>query len=291
MSFSEDLKLFKKCCPELFLNGRDVEIFQSFKCPISIIEADVKEYVVDEYESAELIVLRLYEAGIRTIEGISALSGIDRTLVEKLLKTEIFSYGHINAVSGEVTDAGKRTLDENTDINNVIQHALYEVKRNLQVEALTGTIIRPEAERIAFNMQNYSDKFDPNIFPKGTVILDEDLLGEINRNLQYYVDHDYLSDGNTIESIGKIETREVKYRDAYYVQMQKFVYPFIAIPFFVNQKVKKQKIIEPTAISFSDFNRLQIDSIDFNYLVRDDSNFYYLQDYREDFEQYINGED
>ena len=57
-SNEDALKLFMLCCPEIFRNN-EIEIFHRFFCPISFIEADVKEYIIDEYDSVELLILRL----------------------------------------------------------------------------------------------------------------------------------------------------------------------------------------------------------------------------------------
>lgn len=285
MSLEEDLKNFREGCPELFDNNRDVVIFKDFMCPISILEATVKEFVVDEYESAELVVLRLYDAGVKTYDSISALTGINTSLVKKLLESEMYSYGHIDPITLELTQAGIQTLKDNIDNNNVYQHALYEVKRKIQFEALTGTVIKPEAEKSSIQMKNYSEKMNPVLFPKGQITVDEELLSELNRNLKYYVDHNYLKDGNTIESFSTPKSREVKYREAYFVKMNGLKYPFIILPYYKNQKVKKKKILEPTAISLSDSKIIKYDkeSGKRKYLVRDNYNFDYLLQYDEQF--------
>ena len=279
MALEDDFLTFKKCCPSLFNNGREVKVFKQFECPISILEANVKEYVVDEYESAELLVLRLFDAGIKAPRVISELSGININIVKKLLASEVYSYGHISSETEELTEAGKRTLQENNSSQKVFQYALYDVKRNLQVESLTGTIIKPEAEIFPLKMKIYNEKFDPNFFPKGPVVVDDEFSNEINRNLQYYVDHDYLKDGNTIESIGTFISREVRYRKAYYVYMDGFSYPFIALPYREEINNRYVNAIEPTAIAFTDSKHVKNAQENESYLIRNDSKFFYIAQY------------
>lgn len=283
MATRDNLKLLMKCCPELFKNGNAV-IFQHFLCPISIIDADVKEYVVDEYDSVELLILRLYDVGLRSPADITELTGIDRSMVEKLLFLEKNTYGHINPDTGELTSAGKVTLQENTDIENLFQHALYDVKRELQVDALTGTLIKAEAEILKSKMVNFSDSIKPNILPKDSVVIDEELNREIHERLQFYIDEGYFSEGNTINGISNMNTKEIKYRDAYYVVLEEFKYPFIAISYDRGDKGKKEKIVAPIAISESDYKKVDKDKSKCMFLVRADENFEYLNKYRNEFE-------
>ena len=273
----------EKSCPDLFRNGRKIKFQVQFDCPISILEANVKEYVVDEYERAELLILRMYDAGIKNPSVISELSGINKVMVKKLIDSEKTSYGHIDLFSEELTQAGKRTLEENKSSKKVFQYALYDVKRNLQVESLTGTVIKPEAENIPLKMKNYNEKIKPNLFPKGFIEVDEELSNEINRNLQYYVDHDYLKEGNTIESIGKITAKEVRYRRAYFVYVDGFTYPFIAMSYRKTINNRYINVIEPTAIAKSDAKVLNLNLEECPFLVRDDSKFSYLLSHREIF--------
>ena len=283
MGTEDNLKLLMKSCPELFIN-RNVVIFQHFLCPISIVDADVKEYVIDEYDSVELLVLRLYDAGLRNSAEITSLTGIDQNMVKKLLFTEEYTYGHINPNTGELTNAGISTLRDNTDINNLFQHALYNVKRELQVDALTGTLVSAEAEVLKSKMVNYSDSIILNVLPKEAVKIDVELNREIHERLQFYIDKGYFSEGNTINAICKMYTKEIKYRDAYYTVIEGFKYPFIAIVYEKRIDGKYEKVVAPIAISQDDFNRIKPSIAKLKYLVRADRNFDYLNNYRNEFE-------
>ncbi|MDY4993293.1 MAG: hypothetical protein SO069_07765 [Succinivibrio sp.] len=270
-SLTKQEKLFKDSCPELFQHQEEFETFVEFWCPVSIVEADVKEVVVDEYESVELLVLRLFNANIKDPNVISQLTGINKSLIDEIIISEI-TYGHIDRL-GNIQPVGRQTLEANKDSDKVLQHALYDVKREIQIEALTGTVIKPRSELEHKYMRYYNEKVVPNILPNKTVVIDQTLAQEIQDNIQSYVDKNYLGDGNTIGAIKNLRTKELMYRQAYFVQIQGFSYPLVAIPYkkFVNRK--QIKILEPTSISSSDFNRLNLDRNSISYIDRADHNF------------------
>ena len=271
-SNTDALKLFMTCCPEIFKND-EMEIFHKFFCPISIIEADVKEYIIDEYDSVELLILRLYSSGLRNPHTINSLTGIDINMIDKILKTEKYTYGHINPSSGELTMAGKQTLADNNDIENLFKHALYDVKRELQADALTGTIIRSEAEISKNRMSTFSDRIKPNVLPLEAVKIDSELECEIKERLQQYINEGYFSEGNTINDIGNLRTKEIRYREAYFVKLKEFKYPFVAISYFE----KAGKVIAPIAISATDALKIEYSKRSKEYLIRADQYFEYLR--------------
>jgi len=271
------LDLLKKSCPELFKLG-DVELFQMFYCPISIVVADVKEYIVDEYDSVELLVLRLFSAGLKSVEDICALTGIDDALVRKLLYAEMYTYGHIDPETEELTQAGIETLMMNQDPANLFQHALYDVKRELQVDAVTGTLIRANAEIFKRRMFPLRDTLKPYILPLDAVVIDETLEREIRERLDLYIKKGILAEGNTVKSIGRFSSKEVRYRTAYCVLMENFDYPFIAIKFFQRNESGSKEVVMPIAIAESDFAKLGISMDECGYIVRADEYFDYLKD-------------
>ena len=279
----DDLNLLRQHCPYLPLSGNCIRIFQHFMCPISIVEADVKEYVIDEYDTVELLVLRLYDAGLREVEAISNLTGIDENMIQKLLTAEKYTYGHINPGNGEITEAGRATLDENTDINHLFQHALYNVKRELQVDSLTGTLIKAEAETLKRKMPLFNDKMKPAILPRESVEIDNELSREIRERLQLYIDKGYFSEGNTIQDIERIQTKEVRYRDAYFVQLEGFRFPFIALPYLYRDGKDLRRYIEPICIASTDYQTILRWQTDIPCLVREDSYFEYLDSLTNEF--------
>ncbi len=287
---AENLKLIRTACPYLPLSDDEIEIFQHFYCPISIVEADVKEYVIDEYDSVELLVLRLYDAGVQTTEQISNLTGIDENMVTKIMMTEKYTFGHIHPVTGEITTAGRATLDDNTDVNNLFQHALYSVKREMQVDAITGTLIKANAEKNKTRMASFNDRMVPFISPREYVEIDEELIREIRERLQLYIDNGYFSDGNTINRIDNIRTKEVRYRDAYFVKLKSFEFPFIALPYFYREEDTVKKVVEPICLACTDFQKIRENDGALSCLVREDSYFNYLYDFLPKFEEFVSND-
>ncbi len=277
---TDELALFKTCCPELVKNN-EIEIFHSFMCPVSIIEADVKEYIIDEYDSVELLVLRLADAGITNSNGISALTGIDRSLVRSILRTEAFTYGHIDPKTKELTEAGRQTLEDNVDIENLFQHALYNAKREIQADSITGTIIRYEAEELKERMAVFSDSITPNILPRNSVTIDDELEREIQERLWQYLKDGYFNEGDTINDIDNLRTRETRYRRSFFVQMKGFQYPFIAIMYYPERNRRAGKVITPIAIATSDAMKIDYSARIHEYLIRDDECFEYLKNQKE----------
>lgn len=280
----EDLNLFKSSCSKLCM-GRKVDLFVPFMCPISIVDVDVQEYVIDEYDSVELLVLRLYAAGVKTVEGIEALTGIDSALIEKLIFAETYTYGHINPETKELTNAGIETLKDNEDSENLFQHALYNVKRELQVDSLTGSIIRAEAEMRKDRMGYYGDIFRPNLLPKDAVYIDSVLENEIVNRLKLYVSKKILEDGDVIKSISGFRTKEIRYRKAYYVVMHNFDYPMIAISYYEMKSNGRSRVLKPIAISERDARKVEIGESS-EYLIRRDSYFEYLNGYKKELEEF-----
>lgn len=284
MAENKNLMIFKETCPEIVKNRR-ILVFQRFFCPISIVTADVKEYVIDEYDSVELLILRLYNIGLRTPKQVSQLTGIDENMVSKLLYSEFYTYGHINPETKELTDAGKRTINENTDMNNLFQHALYHVKRELQVDSLTGTLIKAEAELLKSRMVYLTAKMEDYLLPKESVRIDEELNREIHERLQFYIDKNYFSEGNTIESIDDLKTQEVKYRDAYFTVMEGFDYPFIVLSYTERNGQESKKTVVPIAIAEADFSKLRVNRESCKYLIRDNEYFEYIKGFTDQFDK------
>lgn len=272
------LNCFKASCPFLF-REHDADIFQPFMCPIAIIDADVDEYIIDEYDSVELLFLRLYYAGIRSVEAMSALTGIDVEMLKKIKTVETFSYGHINSKNGEVTQAGIDTLEDNTDMENLFQHALYQVKRELQVDALTGSLIRAEAERSKDWMMNYSDEIQPHLLPKESTVIDSALESEINKRLEQYIKKGLLEDGKSVKTIRNLRTKELKYRDAFYVWMRGFQFPFIAISYNRFESGNKKRVIVPISISEIDKKLFATEDVDI--ISRPNENYEHLLSYKD----------
>jgi len=78
----------------------EIEFFHTFLCPVAIAEAMVKEHIVEDYDSLEMLVLRLYDIGYRDVGALASLTGMKPEMVDRALNNEVFVYGHIDSKNG-----------------------------------------------------------------------------------------------------------------------------------------------------------------------------------------------
>lgn len=281
----EVIREFQTCCPEFF-NKHRLERFQFFYYPVSIAEVDVKEYIIEEYESVELLVLQLFDAEITAPEDIQELTGLDAALVSRILYNERYVYGHIVQDRNELTDMGRKTLEENADQNGtqVIQHALYDVKREIQIEALTGTVIPAKCEKnkkkLLFNVgDGYS-----RLLPRETVQIDKELSREISQRLEEYKHFGILNNGNTVHDIGDIHTREIRFGRAFLAEFCDLPHPMVIIEGYEadEKNGKRKRIYMPSALSAGNAREIRSEGVDMGrYLIRDNEYFQYLMENKE----------
>lgn len=268
MNKNDAINLFSVQCANLIENGT-IELFVPFKCPISIVDADVKEYVVDEYDTVELFILKLFNCGIDSPEMISDLTGIHINLINKIIRTEKMVYGHIDSNSNKLTKAGLETIQMDMQNDSITQHALYSTKRELQVDALTGTLIKHECEIRKYKMEYFDESSNFVFIPLSSVQIDNELRREIEERLQFYLSNDYFNDDNSIDRVEDFTAKELKYRDAFFVKISNLPHPFIVIIWCYDD----EQCIAPIAISSSDAVKVKNSN---KYLVRRDSCFEYL---------------
>ena len=297
----ENLELLKKSFPELF--QLEVSYFHTFMCPVAIAEAMVKEHIVEDYDFFELLILRLYELGFRSVEELSSLSGMNQDMVAKALYNEQAVYGHIDS-EGNITEMGQKTLADNkagrrssadSADTQIVHHAMYLTPRRIQIEAATGTVIPGYLEEKTENMRKLlADKVD-GVVPRESVQQDEELRREINERLQEYKHKDILNEGDTICGIERLVSTQIFYRWAYLLKLNGMTYPMIVL--------KGRKTIEnvnrlsretlsygktvawPLAIAESDARLLKRSGIDCSgLLVRKDECFAFLNEKIADFD-------
>lgn len=268
--------------------------FHTFLCPVAFAEAMVKEHIVEDYDALELLVLRLYNAGFRTVKEMASLSGMKEVMIERALNNEINVYHHIDPEIGDLTDMGKKTFIEN-EINNSVNHISYTTPRRLQIEAVTGTVVPAylEENNIKFLKTVLEEKAD-GVVPRESVIFDEELKREINDRLAEYKHMDILNEGDTIVGIESINTSQLYYRWAYLAKFEGMKYPMIVmqgkktVEKVNSESIKKKdygkRVAVPLAISRSDSILLDQNGMSFDdVLIRDDDSFKYLSDKIENF--------
>ncbi|MGN0424008.1 MAG: hypothetical protein ACI4FY_01705 [Acetatifactor sp.] len=261
--------------------------FHTFLCPIAMAEAMVKEHIIEDFDALELLVLRLYDAGFRKKEEIASLSGMKDRLIERALNNEFMVYHHIDLETGEITEMGRKTLEENANGKSV-SHTMYDTPRIMQIEAATGTVIPGylEENNMKYLKSILEEKAD-GVVPRESVQYDEELRQEINDRLLEYKHMDILNEGDTITSIEALHTTQMYYRWAYLVKFEGMKYPMVVMQgkkTISNVNAKSigkgdygRKVVVPLAIAETDAKFLAMNQIHFeNVIVRRDGAFQYL---------------
>lgn len=265
-----------------------LEYFRPCQCPIAIAETSVEEYVVEDFNVLQLLVLRLYDAGFRSAKDMASLCGMRVEMVERSLENEITVSGHINDADGTITDTGRATL-ETCAAGTIQSHSIYTTVRRIQIEAATGTVVPAYLEEQDDRMKMWMKDDQDGIVPRESVEQDEELRREINVRLEEYRSKDILNEKATIRSINDLRSIQILYRWAYLVKFQGMKFPMIVMQGHrtvdnVNDKSKKdrdygQKVALPLAVSRSDeefFCELGVDLG--KVLVREDRFFTYLDE-------------
>ena len=276
---------------ELFLKENekadlDLEFFHPFLCPVALVEAMVREHIVEDYDALELLVLRLYDVGIHDVETLTSLSGMKQAIVERALNNETFVYNHIDSVSGEITDLGRQTLEEN-ESEELKNHVLYLTPRRFQIEAVTGTVIPSYLEEKTYRMKSVFEEWFDGIVPPESIEKDDELKKEINERLREYKQLDILNEGDTIQSIEELKTTQIFYRWAYLTRYKGMKFPMIALQGYksiekMNIGSRKKgkygkKVVIPLSIAKTDADYLRQHNISFDgTIIREDHLFEYL---------------
>jgi hypothetical protein len=202
-------------------------------------------------------------------------------MVLKKLQKEMITYRYIDDKTGEMTENGLETIYRNEEKSAdelIEQTALYKVRRELQVEAVTGMVLKSKMELPKSALLN--SKTQVIIPPCDKITIDEIVQKDINSRLMEYESKGYISKNDAIYEITKAITTEIRYRDAFFVKPDYFKYPFIAFECSKNNKYEqRRKLIEPLAISKTDFKCLEIKEKDASYVIRDDTYFDRLTKY------------
>lgn len=287
-SFEERNKETEALFLESFVRDKPLvlEYFRSCQIPIAIAEASVEEYVIEDFNVLQLLVLRLYDAGFRSAKDMAALCGMREEMVEKALENEITVSGHIDDYLEEITETGRTTLETCAE-GTMRSHSIYTTVRRIQIEAATGTVVPAYLEEQDDRMKMWLKDDQDGIVPQESVEQDEELRREINERLEEYRSKDILNEKATIRSINDLHSAQILYRWAYLAKFYGMKYPMIVMQGHrtvdnVNDKSKKEgdygkKVALPLAVSRSDegfFSELGVELG--KVLVREDHFFEYL---------------
>ena len=276
---------------ELFLKENEnadleIEFFHSFLCPVALVEAMVREHIVEDYDALELLVLRLYDVGFRDVDTLASLSGMKPAMIERALNNEIFVYCHIDSDTGEITEIGRQTLKEN-ESDELENHVMYLTPRRFQVEAVTGTVIPSYLEEKTDYMKPVLEERYDGIVPQESIEQDDELKREINERLKEYKHLDILNEGDTICSVEELTTSHILYRWAFLTRYKGMKFPMIALRGYksiekMNVKSRKKgsygkHVVIPLSIARTDAIFLNQHGISFEgTIIREDHLFEYL---------------
>lgn len=266
------LDIFRETCPELFELGQ-LQYFHFFYCPISVALVDADEYIREEYESLELLILKLYNAGLTTVDAMCTVTGLDRKLIIKTLQLLRKAYRHI--ADDKITRLGQLSINEG------IKHVVYEVKKEIQFEAITGTVLDREIEQ---RKDKLLKGLDPNYsrpLAINTIELDVEVAKDINERLNEYKNIEKGVFDKNIKSIRKVTTNMLRYTPGYAVAFDFMPDPFIILRGRSFSKTEKRSVLiwKPTAISQTNAEILQERNVDIlSYHVRANHYFDYLKE-------------
>ncbi|MBE7038347.1 MAG: hypothetical protein E7404_05555 [Ruminococcaceae bacterium] len=205
-----------------FLNYGKIEYFYGFLCPVSTASVKVLERANSDYDTLELTILKLYDAGIKDSKVISLLMGINEKMVVNILNILKNTYHHID--DGKLTAEGRTSLNEQKNIQ------VYETIKTVQFEALTGSIIPPSLSQNMLGIEAYYDQKN---------------IDEIKRFLpKRYIEKnvyddliDHLSDhkmqgvvSRNVEKIISLKIDNIIYTEAFLIKYDFLLHPFILFP-------------------------------------------------------------
>ncbi len=265
------LDIFQRTFPELFELGK-LNIFHFFYCPISVALVDADEYIREEYESLELLILKLYDAGLTTVDAISTVTGLDKNLIAKTIELLKKAYRHI--ANDQITELGRLSINEG------IKHVIYEVKREIQFEAITGTVLDREIEQRKDKLLKGLDPRYSRPLPINTVEMDVEVTKDINKRLDEYKNLEKSVFDKNIKSVRKVTTNMLRYTSGYAVSFDFLPDPFIILRGRSFSKTEKRSVLmwKPTAISQDNAQVLQERNVDIlSYNVRGNHYFDYLK--------------
>lgn len=277
-------------------------LFSSFLCPVAMAEALVDEYIYEDYGVLELLVLRLYDLGIRDAHELADLSGMPLNMIEKVLLNEELVYHHIDSHQvNPITEMGRKTLEENrpgtgTEKENhgPRSHSMYATVRKMHIEAATGTVIPGYMECELKHMRAVMPDNVDGVAPRESVAMDEELRTEINNRLQEYKHMDILNEGDTIRGIKELRSTRILYRWACLARFEGMRYPMIvmqgrsSVDKLGMDSLRGRRYGEPVAIplSVAEADRSWLEDHGFrmdNILVRSSEKFEYLENMTQSF--------
>ena len=232
-----------------------VELFYGILCPLITASVEVTERIRAEYDTIEMLVLKLYSLGIKDAAHISQYTGLKPDMTENILKLLENGYKHIE--NGAVTKEGKKSLKEELNIHS------FKTTKQIQFEALTYSLLTPDMFQTTNADEAYFDERDKTKIkryePRDKYI-DKSIYRDIIEN--FNSDRYYQGERN-VEEAHDIVSQTCTYVEAFVVKYSFLPHPFIVFPYKTHRNLKflpvsmsesNAKILEKHKISFGNYN-------------------------------------
>lgn len=275
--------------PKLKLVG-----FHPVQLPVVISEAYVKLQSVQDYSVLSLLILRLFDAGIRSPEAIRSICGLSAETVKIYIEKEKYILEHIDPMTDELTALGRETLQANEELRDGKAQSCqyYDSVLRVHIDPLTASLIPQYLE------WELPDNFEPNpeagafLRPRAYANVDEvfrqdlreRLTAEINKRKEEYVTLDALRNGDILSNVTALRPVHIFYRWGYLAKFEGMRVPMLVLTGRISVEtvnaettaagVETRYVAMPIALAASD--RAYLDAHDIRFdkvLAREDSCF------------------
>ena len=212
----------------IFNNAGDIEYFFGILCPVITANVNVTERVRAEYDTIEMLVLKLYSLGVTDAAIISQYTGLKQDMVKNILEVLENGYKHIK--NGVVTKEGKQSLAEGLNIHS------YRTTKQVQYEGLTGAPLQPAVFQIRNNEEaffyikdnSWVHKYEP--------------LPYIDRNVKKEIMDNFNNDDTyrerNVEEVHDVVVESCTYVESFIVKYDLLPHPFIVFPHEESLRIK-----------------------------------------------------
>lgn len=254
-----------------------LECFHPVQLPVVICEARINVSTVELSDPLSLLILRLYDAGIRTPEAIQSFCGLRLETVRACIHKEQFAFGHIDPATNTLTALGLQTLTANAGLPDYQARCCrnYETSLRLHIDPTTTSLIPTHLEQEAWQQVSANQNAGDFLLPRENAPMDQAFLQELNARLLADISQqldknthcDAVESGNLIDSITDFRPIHIFYRWGYLVKFVGMSFPMLVFSG------------EPIVLSRSDKFYLQRNGIHFpNVPQRSDECFADLQE-------------
>ena len=215
----------------------ELEYFHPMQLPVVITEASVQMRTVQDYSVLSLLILRLFDAGIRDPLAIQSISGMTLQTVNSYIQKEKILLEHIDPKTEELTQLGRLTLEanESQDGGSAKSHQHYKCMIRIHIDPLTASLIPQYLER------EWGENITPNeeagdfILPRENAPTDESFLTElntrlvadINERMDEHIYCDTVKNGDILSSVDELRPIRIFYRWGYLAKFRGMRYPMV----------------------------------------------------------------